>query len=155
MDILDENSHEKIMESLKKEVPAEIADFFASTGEQDPHTRPPKKKMEGTFHCRVFFVTNAEDMAEYCKTMNKIVTGEYTHHNEETFHDKEGNIKLLVKWLEWPEGQSPDQAQPTDAELDAVVESDRRNEREKRRRERRDKVEDKDKPAIPDPQITV
>jgi len=155
MEMLDENSHEKIMGSLKKDVPAEITDFFASTGDQDPHTRPPKKPMAGKFCCKVLFVTNGEDMLEYCNIMNKIVAGEYTHNTEETFHDKEGNIKILLKWMEWPEGESPNQQAPTDAELDAVVESDKRNDREKKRRERREKTEEKDKPDIPEPQITL
>ena len=154
------NIHEQVRNSIGAEAPDMVADFFKPVGAQDPHTRPVKTKVvPPRFNFKLLQIAGAchspEDDVEYIRIMNCICTGEYTNSTEDTYHDKDGNIQVFLRWLEWPNGGNPN-TPPKDEDFDVTVlgetDKERRN-REKSEKKLAKKKDEEDSPAL-DPQVT-
>jgi hypothetical protein len=142
MQILGEGKdiHEQMRKSIGQEPPEESHDFFKSISPQDPHTkRPTPKFIAPKFNFKIIYLAGyghtPEMEVSYIDIMNKIVSGVYTNSTEETYHDKDGNLKVLLRWCEWPDGGNPNQP-PKDEEFDRVVSE---TDKEKSKKEKKEK----------------
>ena len=105
--------------------------FFAPLNDMDPHTKKKKTIALPKFNFHVFYLSGAdsvlitEDTAKYMSIMKKVTEGDYQLLDEQTYHTKEGEIKVFLKWLELPvtkEEKVPDE-QSFDKAFDAMVEA--------------------------------
>jgi len=151
--------HEQMRKSIGAEPPEDVHDFFKSVGPQDPHTKRPNPKfIPPKFNFRVLYLAGSdhetsEDVA-YIEIMNKIVSGEFTNSTEETYHDKDGNLKVFLRWCEWPNGGNPNTPPKAD-EPEKIVEQSDADKKKKEKKEKKKSSRasgDEDSPAE-DPQV--
>jgi hypothetical protein len=103
---------QKILNSVTNESAPMNHDFFSPLNELDPMIRPKRLPFNPPrFNFKIFHLAGAgsdpQDQISYIEVMNKVVSGEYTHSTCETYHTKDGDIRVFLQWYEWPAGNNP------------------------------------------------
>lgn len=112
MEFVGEDITKRVFESVMQDKAPESHDFFQPLNEMDPMIRPKKLPFEPPkFNFKIFNLAGVgadpQDAVQYIDIMNKIVSGEYTHSQSETYHSKDGDIRVFLRWYEWPKGKNP------------------------------------------------
>jgi len=111
---------------------ADRVDFWAPLNEMDPLTKAaPAPMAMPKFKFKVFHLGGPRgdpgdydlDSAEYGKIMQDITEGRCHVVDENTYHNKDGDIRVFLRWLELPkEMHMTTLSPPTDEELDLKIE---------------------------------
>jgi hypothetical protein len=128
--------------------------FFAPLNEMDPHTRKKKPIPLPKFNFHVFYLSGAdsvlitEDTEKYMLIMKKVTEGDYQLLDEQTYHTKEGEIKVFLKWLELPlTKEVVPEKKSFDKAFDEMVEGKQAKTKKKKK--------NKKKSTKPNPQLMV
>lgn len=119
MDFLDKTDiTKKILDSVTNESQPASHDFFSPLSEMDPMVRPRRLPFNPPkFNFKIYHLSgpgaDPSHQLEYIDVMNKIVSGEYTHSTSETYHTKDGDIRVFLQWYEWPAGNNPNKEAPS------------------------------------------
>lgn len=108
-----QNAYEKMRQDIKPEPQAQPGNFWDPIGEMDPHQRPATPGVfvkTHVFKFRVFNLAGAyatpEDGLAYVTTKDLIFTPKekreemWVQISEDTYHSKDGDISVLLRWLE-------------------------------------------------------
>jgi len=123
-------------------------DFFAPLNELDPMTKKPFKDVPPPkFQFRVFHLAGTsacpEEANEYTRVMNEIVAGNYFRIEEQTYHTKDGDIQVLLRWLEVSEEElklRESMKKASEEALKSVTEAERKAEEEAAKEEKKKKA---------------
>ena len=131
------NLHEKAKDAIggSSGILPEQHDFFAPLNEFDPLTKKPIKEMPlPKFEFRVFYLAGSghsvDEETQYKEVMNKIVSGAYYRLEEQTYHTKDGDIRVFLRWLELPEEYQKSMKQtpnPLDLPIDGVTDREKKD----------------------------
>lgn len=171
MEVLNDNSTSSLAEKAQAMMSGKTGevhhDFFAPLGDMDPMVKKPFKELPPPKFCfRVFTLAGAgacpEEANEYIRVMNEIVGGNYFRIEEQTYHTKDGDIQVLLRWLEISEEElklretmkqeSQDNMQSiTDEELKAKDAADK----EEKKEEKQKKKDELAGCPAPDPEVVM
>ena len=112
--------------------PAERHDFWAPLNDQDPLSKQAPKPLEmPKFKFKVFHLAGPRgepgdydlDSNNYGKIMQDITEGRCHVVDEQTYHNKDGDIRVFLRWLELPVSMHLSTMSPlSDAEMDLKIE---------------------------------
>lgn len=169
MDILNDNSTanlpEKARQMLSGKGEQAHHDFFSPLNELDPLTKKPFKDIPPPKFCfRIFYLAGEmatpEEANEYTRVMNKIVVGEYVRVEEQTYHTRDGDIRVFLRWMELSEEELKLRElvqQQQEQALQAMTDQEMKERKEaKELKDKKAKTPtDKDGCPAPDPQVMM
>lgn len=168
MKVLNDNSTSNLPEKAENMLSGKTGeihhDFFAPLNDMDPLIKKPFTELPPPkFRFRVFHLAGQlatpEDANEYTRVMNEIVSGVYYRIEEQTYHTKDGDIQVLLRWLEVSEEElkfRESMKKATETNIQSMTEEERK---EKEKAEKAAKKQPQpptvDGCPAPEPQIVM